>query len=111
MSSGVKANDLGAYFMRFLTTLRNIPSVSLFRSLGDDDEKAIKKLQAMESQLSRQVLFCVASFCRIVILLLTSTLVKVLFLCETNAACFRPFNSLFYCLIRTYSNIGVRYIS
>ncbi|XP_015061041.1 rDNA transcriptional regulator pol5 [Solanum pennellii] len=52
--SGLEANDLGAYFMRFLTTLRNIPSVSLFRSLDDDDEKAIKKLQAMESQLSRQ---------------------------------------------------------
>lgn len=54
VASGLEANDLGAYFMRFLTTLRNIPSVSLFRSLGDDDEEAIKKLQAMESQLSRQ---------------------------------------------------------
>ncbi|KAK4378537.1 hypothetical protein RND71_000399 [Anisodus tanguticus] len=54
VASGLEANDLGAYFMRFLTTLRNIPSVSLFRSLSDDDEEAIKKLQAMESQLSRQ---------------------------------------------------------
>ncbi|XP_059313830.1 rDNA transcriptional regulator pol5 isoform X1 [Lycium ferocissimum] len=54
VASGLEANDLGAYFMRFLTTLRNIPSVSLFRSLSDDDEEAIKKLQSMESQLSRQ---------------------------------------------------------
>ncbi|CAN4107855.1 unnamed protein product [Withania somnifera] len=54
VASGLEANDLGAYFMRFLTILRNIPSVSLFRSLGDDDEEAIKKLQAMECQLSRQ---------------------------------------------------------
>lgn len=54
VASGLEANDLGAYFMRFLTTLRNIPSVSLFRSLGNDDEEAIKKLQAVESQLSRQ---------------------------------------------------------
>ncbi|XP_016539372.2 rDNA transcriptional regulator pol5 [Capsicum annuum] len=54
VTSGLEINDLGAYFMRFLTTLRNIPSVSLFRSLSDDDEEAIKKLQAMESQLSRQ---------------------------------------------------------
>ncbi|XP_019239741.1 PREDICTED: DNA polymerase V-like [Nicotiana attenuata] len=54
VASGPEANDLGAYFMRFLATLQNIPSVSLFRSLSDDDEEALKKLQSVESQLSRQ---------------------------------------------------------
>ncbi|XP_016490689.2 uncharacterized protein LOC107810425 [Nicotiana tabacum] len=54
VATGVEVNDLGAYFMRFLTTLRNIPSVSLFRSLNAEDDEAFKKLQDMESQLSRQ---------------------------------------------------------
>ena len=51
VSSGVKANDLGAYFMRFLTTLWNILYVSIFRSLSCDDEEALNKLQDMDSQL------------------------------------------------------------
>ncbi|KAL3538735.1 hypothetical protein ACH5RR_002101 [Cinchona calisaya] len=55
---GHESNDLGSYFMRFLNTLCNIPSVSLFRSLNDDDEKAFKKLQAMEAQLSREERNC-----------------------------------------------------
>ncbi|KAJ0077997.1 hypothetical protein Patl1_37215 [Pistacia atlantica] len=52
--NGLETNDLGSYFMRFLSTLRNIPSVSLFRSLTEDDEKALKKLQEMETRLSRE---------------------------------------------------------
>ncbi|GAB4850061.1 hypothetical protein Ancab_029360 [Ancistrocladus abbreviatus] len=51
-------NDLGCYFMRFLGTLCNIPSVSLVRSLSNEDEKAFKNLQAMESRLSREVRNC-----------------------------------------------------
>ncbi|CBI35443.3 unnamed protein product, partial [Vitis vinifera] len=46
--------DLGSYFMRFLSTLRNIPSVSLFQTLSNEDEKAFTKLQAMESRLCRE---------------------------------------------------------
>lgn len=49
--------DLGSYFMGFLSTLRNIPSVSLFRTLSNEDEKVFTKLQAMESKLWREVLF------------------------------------------------------
>ncbi|KAM0028732.1 putative DNA-directed DNA polymerase [Helianthus debilis subsp. tardiflorus] len=58
VASGREANDLGSYFMRFLSILRNIPSVSLFRALSDDDEKAFRKLQAMETQLSREERNC-----------------------------------------------------
>uniref|UniRef100_A0A2P2K4M7 Uncharacterized protein MANES_10G094200 n=1 Tax=Rhizophora mucronata TaxID=61149 RepID=A0A2P2K4M7_RHIMU len=54
LANGLDANDLGSYFMHFLSTLRGIPSVSLFRSLNDDDEKAFKKLQEMETWLSRE---------------------------------------------------------
>ncbi|KAJ0047080.1 hypothetical protein Pint_04010 [Pistacia integerrima] len=56
--NGLETNDLGSYFMRFLSTLRNIPSVSLFRSLTEDDEKALKKLQEMETRLSREERNC-----------------------------------------------------
>uniref|UniRef100_A0A6M2F4L6 DNA polymerase V n=1 Tax=Populus davidiana TaxID=266767 RepID=A0A6M2F4L6_9ROSI len=59
LSSGLDHSDLGSYFMRFLSTLRNIPSVSLFRSLSDDDEKAFEKLQEMETRLSREEKNCV----------------------------------------------------
>lgn len=55
LASGLEPNDLGSYFMRFLGTLCNIPSVSLFRTLSSEDEKAFKKLQAMETQLLREV--------------------------------------------------------
>lgn len=58
VASGLEANDLGSYFMRFLSILRNIPSVSLFRSLSEEDETAFLKLQAMEIQLSREVIPC-----------------------------------------------------
>ncbi|XP_058069514.1 rDNA transcriptional regulator pol5 [Magnolia sinica] len=54
VSSGLESNDLGSYFMRFLGTLCNIPSVSLFRPLSNEDEKAFKKLQAMDTRLSRE---------------------------------------------------------
>ncbi|KAL5999305.1 hypothetical protein ACLOJK_040756 [Asimina triloba] len=56
-TSGSESSDLGSYFMRFLVTLCSIPSVSLFRPLSNEDEKAFKKLQAMESHLSREKLF------------------------------------------------------
>ncbi|KAK3182701.1 hypothetical protein Dsin_029987 [Dipteronia sinensis] len=58
LANGPEASDLGSYFMRFLSTLRNIPSVSLFRSLSDEDEKAFKKLQEMETKLSREERNC-----------------------------------------------------
>ncbi|XP_043711962.1 rDNA transcriptional regulator pol5-like [Telopea speciosissima] len=54
VSTGLEPNDLGSYFMRFLNTLCNIPSVSLFRSLSDEDGKAFKKLQAMETRLAQE---------------------------------------------------------
>ncbi|KAJ6964929.1 hypothetical protein NC652_002988 [Populus alba x Populus x berolinensis] len=54
LASGLEHSDLGSYFMRFLSTLGNIPSVSLFRSLSDEDEKAFEKLQEMETRLSRE---------------------------------------------------------
>ncbi|KAJ4964300.1 hypothetical protein NE237_024239 [Protea cynaroides] len=54
VSTGLEPNDLGSYFMRFLNTLCNIPSVSLFRSLSDEDGKAFKKLQAVETRLARE---------------------------------------------------------
>ena len=57
--NGLEPNDLGSYFMRFLSTLRNIPSVSLFRRLSDEDEDAFKKLQEMETRLWREVTFYV----------------------------------------------------
>ncbi|KAF3783570.1 DNA polymerase V [Nymphaea thermarum] len=44
-------DDLGSYFMHFLDTLCNIPSVSLFRPLSKEDEEAFKKMQSMESLL------------------------------------------------------------
>jgi DNA polymerase phi len=54
-AKSLEPNDLGSYFMKFFSTLCNIPSVSLFRSLDDEDEKAVKNLQAMEAKLSREV--------------------------------------------------------
>ncbi|KAK4254145.1 hypothetical protein QN277_009565 [Acacia crassicarpa] len=54
LANSAEPNDLGSYFMRFFSTLQNIPSVSLFRSLGDEDEKAVKNLQEMEATLSRE---------------------------------------------------------
>ncbi|KAL3621022.1 hypothetical protein CASFOL_035934 [Castilleja foliolosa] len=56
--SGVEADDLGSYFMRFLNILSSIPSVSLSKALNVDDEKVFKKLQAMESKLSREERNC-----------------------------------------------------
>ncbi|GFS34513.1 DNA polymerase V family [Actinidia rufa] len=58
VTSGLETSDLGSYFMRFLSTLSNIPSVSLFRALSDEDEKAFKKMQAMETRLSREERNC-----------------------------------------------------
>ncbi|KAK7328063.1 hypothetical protein VNO77_22159 [Canavalia gladiata] len=54
LANSLEPNDLGSYFMKFFGTLCNIPSVSLFRSLDDEDEKAVKNLQVMEAKLSRE---------------------------------------------------------
>ncbi|XP_027331081.1 rDNA transcriptional regulator pol5 [Abrus precatorius] len=54
LANSLEPTDLGSYFMKFFGTLCNIPSVSLFRSLDDEDEKAVKNLQAMEARLSRE---------------------------------------------------------
>lgn len=54
--NGFESNDLGMYFMHFLGTLCNIPSVALFRRLNREDEVAFKKLQDMEAWLSREVI-------------------------------------------------------
>ncbi|CAH8280787.1 unnamed protein product [Arabidopsis lyrata] len=51
-------DDPVSYFMKFLSTLQNIPSVSLFRSLNEADEKAFKKLQETESKLSKEERNC-----------------------------------------------------
>lgn len=57
LPNGLEPNDLGSYFMRFLSTLRNIPSISLFRPLEDEEDNILKKLQAVETSLSREVIF------------------------------------------------------
>ena len=67
VTNALETNDLGHYFMHFLGTLCTIPSVSLVRPLSDEDEKAFKKLQAMESRLSREVHpFAMFSVCPII---------------------------------------------
>ncbi|XP_071696370.1 uncharacterized protein [Rutidosis leptorrhynchoides] len=58
VTSGLEADDLGSYFMRFVSVLHNIPSVSFFRSLNDEDEKVFKNLQAMETHLSTEERNC-----------------------------------------------------
>lgn len=58
VTNALETNDLGQYFMHFLGTLCTIPSVSLVRPLSDQDEKAFKRLQAMESRLSREERNC-----------------------------------------------------
>lgn len=62
-ANSVEPNDLGSYFMKFFSTLCSIPSVSLFRSLDDEDEKAVKDLEAMEARLSKQVIILVIFLC------------------------------------------------
>ncbi|KAK9134200.1 hypothetical protein Syun_013530 [Stephania yunnanensis] len=51
-SNAVEPTDLGSYFMRFLSTLCNIPSVSFYRNLSNEDDKAFKKLLATETRLA-----------------------------------------------------------
>ncbi|KAF5733384.1 DNA polymerase V-like isoform X1 [Tripterygium wilfordii] len=58
LANGMEQSDLGSYFMWFFSTLRNIPSVSLFRTLSAEDENTIKKLQEMEIRLSREERNC-----------------------------------------------------
>lgn len=53
LTNALETNDLGCYFMHFLGTMCTIPSVSLVRPLSNEDDKAFKKLQALESRLSR----------------------------------------------------------
>ncbi|KAG0454807.1 hypothetical protein HPP92_024099 [Vanilla planifolia] len=52
--SSLELNDLGSYFMCFLKTLCNIPSVSLYRTLSQEDKKAFNRLQAIESRLYQE---------------------------------------------------------
>ncbi|PQQ19747.1 DNA polymerase V [Prunus yedoensis var. nudiflora] len=54
----LEPNDLGSYFMRFLSTLCNIPSISLFRPLETQEEDTLKKIQGMETSLSREERNC-----------------------------------------------------
>ncbi|KAM1344947.1 hypothetical protein FF1_034364 [Malus domestica] len=54
----VEQSDLGSYFMRFLSTLCSIPSVSYFRPLETEEENTLKKLQAMETSLSKEERNC-----------------------------------------------------
>ncbi|XP_019419265.1 PREDICTED: DNA polymerase V [Lupinus angustifolius] len=54
LANSLELNDLGIYFMKFFGTLCNIPSVSLFRTLEEEDDKALKKIQAMEAKLSKE---------------------------------------------------------
>ncbi|XP_068497145.1 rDNA transcriptional regulator pol5 [Phaseolus vulgaris] len=54
VANSTEPNDLGSYFMKFFGTFCNIPSVSLFRSLDDVDQKAVKNLQAVEARLSKE---------------------------------------------------------
>ncbi|XP_020575481.1 myb-binding protein 1A [Phalaenopsis equestris] len=49
--NNLELNDLGSYFMCFLKTLCSIPSVSLFRTLSNEDKRAFNKLLAIESRL------------------------------------------------------------
>lgn len=58
LANGLEPNDLGCYFMRFFSTLRNIPSVSLFRTLNNEDEQSVKKLLEMESKLYKEERNC-----------------------------------------------------
>lgn len=66
-------SDLGAYFVGFLSTLRNIPSVSLFRYLSEEDDKAVKVLQEMEIRLFREVTGLISS-CFVHVMLLKALL-------------------------------------
>uniref|UniRef100_A0A0D6QZH6 DNA polymerase V n=1 Tax=Araucaria cunninghamii TaxID=56994 RepID=A0A0D6QZH6_ARACU len=52
--SPLESNDLGAYAMCFLRTLQNIPSVSLFWNLSNDDENTFSKLHDAETQLFQE---------------------------------------------------------
>lgn len=65
LPSGPDSNDLGSFFICFLNTMCNIPSVSLSRALSSEDEKAFKNLLAMETRLYQEVLLiaAVASLC------------------------------------------------
>ncbi|GMI88325.1 hypothetical protein like AT5G64420 [Hibiscus trionum] len=58
LANALEPNDLGSYFMRFFSTLRNIPSVSLFRTLSDEDKQSVTKLLEMESKLYKEERNC-----------------------------------------------------
>ncbi|KAL4320292.1 hypothetical protein GQ457_18G015480 [Hibiscus cannabinus] len=58
LANALEPNDLGSYFMRFFSTLRNIPSVSLFRTLSDEDKQSVTKLLEMESKLYKEEKNC-----------------------------------------------------
>ncbi|ERN18095.1 myb-binding protein 1A-like protein [Amborella trichopoda] len=50
-SAGKEPSEPGEYFMWLLETVRNIPSVSLFRTLSDEDEGALKKMHSMHAKM------------------------------------------------------------
>ncbi|KAI0488592.1 hypothetical protein KFK09_028430 [Dendrobium nobile] len=52
--NNLELSDLGSYFMCFLKTLCSIPSVSLYRTLSNEDKRAFNRLQAAESRLYRK---------------------------------------------------------
>ncbi|XP_074344144.1 rDNA transcriptional regulator pol5 [Apium graveolens] len=55
---GLEANDLGSYFMLFFKAVLQIPSLSLFRTLSNEDKKALENLQATEIHLCREERNC-----------------------------------------------------
>ncbi|KAK8938561.1 hypothetical protein KSP39_PZI011336 [Platanthera zijinensis] len=53
-ANSLERNDLGSFFMCFLKTLGEIPSVSLYRTLSKEDEKAFSRLQEVEFRLYQE---------------------------------------------------------
>ncbi|KAH0448617.1 hypothetical protein IEQ34_022417 [Dendrobium chrysotoxum] len=53
--NNLELSDLGSYFMCFLKTLCSIPSVSLYRTLSNEDKRAFNRLQAAESRLYQKI--------------------------------------------------------
>ncbi|KAL9689369.1 hypothetical protein QQ045_009754 [Rhodiola kirilowii] len=58
--ASLEHNDLVSYFMHFISTLRSIPSVTLFRNLNEEEEGALKEIQATLAKLfkkEREIVF------------------------------------------------------
>ena len=54
---GDDSKDLGSFLVSFLNTMCNIPSVSLFRALTDEEDKAFKSLLSAATSLYQEVCF------------------------------------------------------